>query len=598
MSNVRFGINNYVKNCTITSVPTAVVTADNLKTEWRARQGKWNDFSAANQPAAALLSGDRTSLITVGKIGTVADFSTSTGANLVDGASGADVTDAWHVHADHDGTDCLDEGLSFDLAESYVLTTMTLTLNASGTNGTFKARGSNDLTTFVDLTEGQAVTSTSHTWDFSTNTTAYRYYCLCGTDGTWDDSVWWQEITFTAAPAIVIEGVMTTTETSEFFSIVGSNIAADSYVQLELFATDVSSVDLLDMGSASTGQAIPLGLWSAGFDAYGDSSQVAMGNIYTNWFNSTITWQRFRLTVIHAYSTAAPVANTTIRQDSAGLLSLEAESGAITDVGSDVWTDTFDALASDTQAMVKTGPTFFRNSADGPRVNYTFTASQSGTHELWFRMKSYTLANSVYTIFDGSSKTTIRSFHSGWDWVKIRDVTLTAEQDHTLIIAARDYTMEIDKIVIQPATTADPTSTGPAISTVGTVASGENISIRMLMIGNRVDLDHNFSQGNSIEFVDSPSLAKTASGFSVSSKLQNQTRKMSLPLNVMTEADGLKMIDLEIAMRGQTFLVSAYPDAAEWVEKANTMLGLFETPLKHTHRVGPYFSTTLNIVEA
>jgi len=65
MSNVRFGINNYVKNCTITSVPTAVVTADNLKTEWRARQGKWNDFSAANQPAAALLSGDRTSLITV-----------------------------------------------------------------------------------------------------------------------------------------------------------------------------------------------------------------------------------------------------------------------------------------------------------------------------------------------------------------------------------------------------------------------------------------------------------------------------------------------------------------------------------------------------
>lgn len=396
---------------------------------------------------------------------------------------------------------------------------------------------------------------------------------------------------------IKIGGTFSEPQTSDVFAILGSNLTSASTVKLKLFEVSPTGTDLLNMDPISVGQPIPLGLWRAGIDPYNVFPKVALNNVLTYWFDNTMTYGAFEVEITHGLTLGTPIPNTTIRQPENGILSLQAEDGVISNTAFDSWAVNPTGGSVGQPIMTKSGPTFYWAANQGPTVTYTFTASQTSTHDVYILINATSSSNSVYISFDGNVSTTIVTADNAWTWHKVRTVPMSSGQDHKLVLSARDFSFNIDKIIIQPSGTAAPTGLGPAASGFGTDQSDENVSIRYMMLGDKVELDKNMSYGNVMKFLTDPEFSTTQSGFAAGGKVQNLARRFGFNLAEMTDSDQMKMIDMEIRLAGSPFLVSAYPDKPQWTEEAYTMLGKFVNALEYSPVFDDINQTTAMIAE-
>lgn len=430
---------------------------------------------------------------------------------------------------------------------------------------------------------------------------------------------------------IVIEGVTDGQVLIDYFAIPGNNLNPNATIQLELFENATDATPIYTSGETSVGDLIPLGAWRAGIDEYGNSENAPLSSVRSFWFTELKTVGKFRLTISHGFtytpavipagSTATPptVTTTTVsdgifRQGTNGVLSIEAESGVVTnDAGIDTWAEVTDSDASGGKALYKNQDDFYNTSAEGPRVDFEFTASQSGSNDIYVRLKS-SEGNSAYFIFDGQWSYVYFDMSQPFVWKKLaRHVVTVAEQRHQMSIAARDHFVYFDKIVIQPSGAPAPSGTGPAESGTGTktittvddggdvtevtIESSDSVELRMIMMGNSMTMEGNFTLGGDATFVTPPDLHYSSSGSANITRPQHKKRRIVLPLNNMTEIDRFNLRNMEATLLGKPFLVNAYPDHPKWLADDYMFLGRFATANNYQQRTRTKHRTTIEIVE-
>jgi hypothetical protein len=136
-------------------------------------------------------TGDRTAIITVT---TTAALGGGTPSNLVDGAKANNNTDAMWWNAGQ----TLRE-IKFDFGAKKLITEAKWYQNGPSSSGTWKWQGSNDNSTYTDLSTGFTMTAGGAgdvIGDLSANTTGYRYYKALQTAGATNDTPWLWEIEF------------------------------------------------------------------------------------------------------------------------------------------------------------------------------------------------------------------------------------------------------------------------------------------------------------------------------------------------------------------------------------------------------------------
>lgn len=140
----------------------------------------------------ALVSGDRTSLITTTTTATMA-LSTHID-NLVDGAFSLSAADSAAFTSGESTRE-----IKFDLGSGKVLTGFLWLQSSEQSHGTWVIEGSNDDSTYTGLGSSftlGGILVQQQTWS---NSTAYRYYKLRQTSGTTNTSPWLLEIEFRVA---------------------------------------------------------------------------------------------------------------------------------------------------------------------------------------------------------------------------------------------------------------------------------------------------------------------------------------------------------------------------------------------------------------
>ncbi len=406
---------------------------------------------------------------------------------------------------------------------------------------------------------------------------------------------------------VVITGVLPEQRYAEYFAIPGSNLQIGSQVKLELFETDVSTTDIYQQDFYTIEEAVPLGIWKVGIDPYGNTDNDSLGDDLIVWFDQGITYQKFKVTIKHAYPITTPVSNGIIQQDSAGLVSVEAEDcyRGPSSSGSHYFNELTDALASGGKYMKKDSLAFhWSHINDGPTLELNFTASKSGLHTIWIRCKIVTVGgtddgDSIYCVFDGHNvvKWFAPDSEDVWEWKEVRDITLVDGVVHSVVIAARDYKFTIDKIVIKPSGESSPTSTGPVSSGFGTTDSENNVCLRMIMLGSKLQMQKNFSYGITARFLTEPNLTQTFSGFYVAAHAQKKAKAVVLNLDQMTDTDKLSLVELEIKLSGKPFLVSIFPDKSNWVKRRYSFLARLADTNSYTDVFEGIHETTLTLVE-
>lgn len=396
---------------------------------------------------------------------------------------------------------------------------------------------------------------------------------------------------------ITITGILPEGVYGSFFCIPGNNLTPEAQIKLELYRSPTSNEELLGMEFTVTSDHPPLGVWRSGVDPYGVSSAIDFDKNIVYWFDDHIFYRRFVLRIKHGFPVdLSPPSNGIPEQDDDGIVSLEAESATVENVSGNVWTQTNDASASNGKTMVRSGSVFYSNPDDGPKLHYQFRATQTGVFDVFIRCTTAYGSDSLFAVFDGHSVAKI--FDDGTlEWVKVRQVALTAGAIHNLTLAARDRAFTVDKIVIQHPTDDLPTGNGPAASSFGFEGSDNHVSLRMMIIGERVDLEKNYNQGAVMTFVTPPELTTTYSGFYVQARDQRKVRSLSFDLTQMTTGDLITLTDMEQSQLGKPFVVSARHGDNEWSEQAHSFLARFYNQLSYSEYLPGKSKTSAQLVE-
>lgn len=426
----------------------------------------------------------------------------------------------------------------------------------------------------------------------------------CVTDIDWLKNEWparQAKFSDLTSDPIIIEGVLDEPTLAHFVAIPGHNLPIDAQIKIELLETDTSAVDLLQMGYENVTDMIPLGVWAAGVDPYGgkDKNQIG-GNSFIKWFGRAISYQRIKISISHGYTPdLSPPPSGRFLQDANGLCSMEAESGEVELRGIGTWVEDPDNNASNNIRMDKEGSKFYTDPTKGPRLKFKYTASKNGIHDVWVRCKPETQTNSIYCIHEGHHVTKIiKPLSSNYQWIKPRTITLVAGQNYELIFAARDYNFKLDKVEIKTAGSAAPTGEGDAESGEGIAGSNDNVSLRMLVVGRELVMDNNFSYNGVFTYMTPPELKQTFDGLFIEGADEKPVRTCTLPLEMMSDGDRIRMIYFRRALKGRPFIVSPFNGRTEWEVSAHTMLGRFANQLKFSHSHEGIHEDQLVIVEA
>lgn len=413
---------------------------------------------------------------------------------------------------------------------------------------------------------------------------------------------------------------------AKFMAIPGHNLLPTAEVRLELIDATNFPTTVYDSGFTLIGNILPLGIWSAGVDPYGAADNESLDDVIALWLDEPVLFNQWRVTIRHKHGYVEPtepppiiVSDGIYQQDATtGVLSIEAENGIVeSEGGLFTWETDNLAGASGGVNLFKGGYGYHHTHNDGPKVKFEFTATQSGVFNVWLRL----LSNgggpgvkddggySIFTVFNGNSTTKYFSsiLNNGWQWRDTKQITLSAGQKYTLYVAHRHRQLAFDKLVLLPSSQSTPTGTGPAESGFGTrtedgstgaITSTTSMNLRMLMLGDVIQLEKNFSYGSQIEFLTEPDLHFSHSGFAITSRAQRPAKALSLSLDTMTEGDRFTMRNYETKLAGKPFLVSPYPSGtAQWFRGDYIFLARFANSLKYHHLSRNIHRTSLNLVE-
>lgn len=403
-------------------------------------------------------------------------------------------------------------------------------------------------------------------------------------------------------PQIVITGTHDADVYADYYAIIGSNLTADATVKLELFADDESTTDLLQMDAGHVGSLIPLGLWRAGIDGYNVRQGADANHVFVVWFDQMIKYKRWVLTIAHGYELSEEEIPNDIRQESsAGVFSIEAESCDVAALGASTWELTADATASGGQCLKKVGGGFYPTAGTGPSFTTTYKAHRSGTHKVWVRVKSNSDDSFFVDVNGGTELVQFLGLADGnWHWIHARSVSTPEDTEIDVTVYAREDQICIDKIVVQLNALAAPTDLGPDESDFGfetVTGNTETVDIRMLMMGQRLQLERNYNYGYITSGVTSPKLVQTDSGRYVQAGEQYKSRSCSLNLDMMTDGDRMRLSNMEETLLGEPFILASHKGHGGWFYDQNTYLARFVDKLDYSHNFIDRHSTSLTISE-
>ncbi len=129
------------------------------------------------------------------------------------------------------------------------------------------------------------------------------------------------------------------------------------------------------------------------------------------------------------------------------------------------------------------------------------------------------------------------------------------------------------------------------------VAAIDDVRLRMLMIGEKLELQKNFSYGNEISFHTGPELIQTSSGSHIPSRRQRMSRKLSLSLDHMGDRDRIAMYRFEASLDSRAFIVSAYGEQRQWQFENYSFLARFNSELSYQHVQYDRHATKMTLVE-
>ena len=291
-----------------------------------------------------------------------------------------------------------------------------------------------------------------------------------------------------------------------YVSLLGLAVGPSATVKVYLYNDREKITQAYESPTITPVELIPLGKWRAGIDQWGGSGEPV--ETYTLWLDEPVIALAATVVITHGMVADTTVYNDIPTQDEFGVISLEAEDGELTAVGDRQWSILPDVDASGGNCLHKSGGGFYSNALEGPRFAFTATATQTGSHNVWVRAKA-TGDDSFHTTFDGASTTFQHVPTDGlWNWVNAASATLIDGTDHTLTISAREDNISIDKIVILPNADPAPVGVGPAASAYGVVGSNESVQLRMLLIGDVLELERNYSWGSPLSLMSAPTTAE------------------------------------------------------------------------------------------
>jgi len=422
---------------------------------------------------------------------------------------------------------------------------------------------------------------------------------------------------------IYVEGFMADLRLVSFMAIPGHNLLPTAEVRLELINENVSVAPVYDSGFTLIGNVLPLGIWTAGIDPYGGTENESLDDVIALWLDDPVLANRWRVTIRHKYGYVPPaepppvvVSDGIYQQDPVtGILSIEAENGVVeSEAGISTWENDNHAGASNgANVYYSDNSSYHHTGSDGPKVKFEFTATKSGQYNVWLRMFSEDVGGvlggySIFTVFNGHStrKYFTSIVNQGWRWRETKTITLSAGQKYTIYFSHRHRPLRVDKLVLKPSSDSAPTGTGPTESGFGTktvdggtgaITSTDSMNLRMLMLGEVIQLEKNFSYGSAIKFLTEPELHTSFSGFAITSRAQRTAKRLRLSLDSMTQGDRFTLWNYETKLAGKPFLVSPYPSETQWFKTNYFFLARFEDSLEYKH-VGPNIHrTSINLVE-
>lgn len=125
----------------------------------------------------------------------------------------------------------------------------------------------------------------------------------------------------------------------------------------------------------------------------------------------------------------------------------------------------------------------------------------------------------------------------------------------------------------------------------------DEVLLRMLMMGEKLELENTYSFGGDIAFDEPADLVRTTSGSKFPQRDSVDSRDISLPFDAMTEIDLLRMKNFRRSLQGRPFIVDGRPEDSGLLKHDYKFVGRFEGQTRFSHRYINQHTTTINIVE-
>lgn len=126
-----------------------------------------------------------------------------------------------------------------------------------------------------------------------------------------------------------------------------------------------------------------------------------------------------------------------------------------------------------------------------------------------------------------------------------------------------------------------------------------DVEMTNFIIGDYYEMKTGMAFPHGISFMSPPRTRLLSSGRSVNISRRVKSKAMNVPLPFSTIEDRNALVNLEIQIGDDPFVVAAFPDSAEpWMLNDYSMLGILGNSILHTQVAVGIHSQTLNILEA
>lgn len=125
----------------------------------------------------------------------------------------------------------------------------------------------------------------------------------------------------------------------------------------------------------------------------------------------------------------------------------------------------------------------------------------------------------------------------------------------------------------------------------------DDLRVRMLLCGEKLQFQYNFAYGNEISLVTPPRLKYTASGTPVRIRPQRRRKALTLDMSRMSGLDYAKLARMETTLLGDPFLVAAFPEKTGIQFDNYSFLATNSTALRYKQLLHNMYQTTLNLIE-